>query len=222
MSNRSAAVGRRDPSDEAAIDEPSQHAHGVVDRVTAHRGLDHLQRDRRAEHAEPSEHGQLGGPEQLQTPLDGVGHRALPVGGVSTCAAGGAEPLVEAGEQHGRREGPHVRRGQLHRQGEPVDGGADLFDARAMCRQVEGWVEAAGGSFEQDHGRCDGRLLGRHGEGFQREDDLAVDPQRFATGGDDRQLAGRAGQRPKLDCRRRSRARRCRPPAGADDRMRAR
>ena len=93
-------VGRHDPSNEAAIDKPSQHTDSVVDRITTNRPLDHVEWN-----------------------------------------GGGAEQLVEAWEQHGRREGPHVRRRQLDCQREAVDRRADAFDARAICPQVERWVD---------------------------------------------------------------------------------
>jgi len=92
-----------------------------------------------------------------------------------------SERVVEGGNEFRRGGYIHARGGELDRQRQPIEAGADPVHARFVQR--EGRVDGSG-SVDEQLGRC------RRVEGFDRLDDFSVRSKALAAGSDHRDPVG--------------------------------
>ena len=102
------------------------------------------------------------------------------------------EALIEAGRQGPDADRAHPRRGQLDRQGQPVQPPADLHDRRqGAVVEPESGARLGGSLGEQlDSGgraRFVARARCRHAQRLQQMDGLPRQPERLPAGGQDGQ-----------------------------------
>src|SRR5207302_3477454 len=81
-----------------------------------------------SEDGEPAEERLFGGREQVVAPRDGAAQGLLPLGQVARAASQQRQPAGEAREQRLGRQEAGAGGGQLDRQRQPVELGADLSD----------------------------------------------------------------------------------------------
>ncbi len=152
--------------DERLVDEAGQHV-GDVRRLDVAPGADRLGRVERAaagEHGQTIEHALLVLEEQVVAPLDHGAERLLARQRGADAAGQQPEPVVEPRGELSDGDGPGAGGGQLDREREAVEPGADLGDDRRHVGAPSRAPTDRGGSVDEQGGRVVGRTAAGTGQ----------------------------------------------------------